>query len=150
MQSIRVETHENVISKNLIKGVSWEQSALASFKSNADKSNWRLYSIKQTGPDTVEVIRRRNFKIGFFDRMGLTSTQNVYQRVTIDRKERTTAVDHFNLNYFYKEPFVARRDLFLEQDEHALAYVRHDIWLFKLFKLQSRIGSSFQTWAFKK
>lgn len=70
--------------------------------------------------------------------------------MTIDRKERTTAIDRFDMSYFHKEPYVGRRDLFLEQDDKALAYIRHDIWMFKLFKLQSRIGSSFQTWTYKK
>jgi hypothetical protein len=44
--------------------------------------------------------------------MGWASQKNVYSRVIVNRKDKSTAIDQFDVNYFYEAPFVARRDLF--------------------------------------
>jgi hypothetical protein len=61
----------------------------------------------------------------------------LYSRVTINRKDKTTAIDRIDANYFYDAPFVGRRDLFFEGSDGRLAFVRHDIWIHKTWKLYS-------------
>ena len=54
----------------------------------------------------------------------------LYERVTINRAEKTVAVDRIDANWWFDEPFMGRRDLFyLERRENSpeqLTFVRHD------------------------
>ena len=82
-------------------------------------------SIRQIDADTIEIIKRKDqnktllFKMGF-DQRGL------YERVIINRKEKSTAVDRMDANWWFKEPFLGRRDLIFPDkkfDGKQLAFV---------------------------
>jgi len=147
---IRFEYWENVISKNIINGATWQQAAKSSAQENLDKKDWTIVHVKQVDADTVEILKRRNCSVGRLAKWGIGSTLNVYSRVTINRNEKSAAVDRFDANYFHDAPYVGRRDLFFEGNDGRLAFVRHDLWIHKVFKLQSQMGSSWQTWSYKK
>ena len=63
---IRFEFWETVITKNILPGTSWEQSAKGAAKQNSDHKDWTIVNVKQTSPDTLEILKRRNCKIGWF------------------------------------------------------------------------------------
>ena len=101
MQSFRFETYENVVTKHhLGSKLDWSQAARWAFNNKLSDKNTTVCSIRQINADTVEIIKRRdvNFGIGFnkFNQ----DQQGVYERVIIDRKNRTTAVDRMDANWW--------------------------------------------------
>ena len=68
----------------------------------------------------------------------------MYQRVIINRKEQSVAVDRLDINWLHDQPFLGRRDLFMtgKQDPNSLDFIRHSFWLFKLLKLQEVMCSN--------
>jgi hypothetical protein len=70
--------------------------------------------------------------------------------VIINRKEKSTTVDRFDLNYYHDAPYVGQRDFFFEGNDGRLAFVRHDIWIHKTFKLCALMSSSWNTFSYKK
>lgn len=78
----------------------------------------------------------------------------LYERVTINRAEKTVAIDRIDANWFFDEPFMGRRDLFyLEQRENSpqqLTFVRHDFWRNSLVKLPAQIYSQFSAMSYAR
>ena len=77
----------------------------------------------------------------------------MYERVIINRKERTTCVDRIDENPWMDEPFLGRRDLFyVEQREggpERLTFVRHDFWRHTLAKFPAQLWSNFSAMSYK-
>ena len=71
-----------------------------------------MCSVRQIDADTVEIIKRRDQNLGFAYRYLNMDQKGVYERVTINRKERTTAIDRMDANWWQSEAFIGRRDLF--------------------------------------
>jgi hypothetical protein len=44
--------------------------------------------------------------------MGITQ-QGLYERVIVNRKDKTVAIDRIDGNWWHEHPFLGRRDLFL-------------------------------------
>ena len=59
-----------------------------------------MCSIKQLDADTVEIIKRRDQNLGFSFRYLNMDQKGLYERVTINRKEKTTAVDRMDANWW--------------------------------------------------
>lgn len=84
--------------------------------------------------------------------------QEFYQRVTIDRKNNTVAIDRMDCNWVEEEPFIGRRDYFYYENRDEdnsrmngqLAFVRTDMWLFKLCKPQFQLMSHLGAWSYKR
>ena len=78
----------------------------------------------------------------------------MYERVTSNRKERTTAIDRLDANWWRAEPFLGRRDLFYQESRHGgpeqVTFVRHDFWLFKLKKFGAQLYSNFDAMAYAR
>jgi hypothetical protein len=76
------------------------------------------------------------------------------ERVVINRKEQTTAVDRMDVNCYESEPFLGRRDLFYneqrEGSDSVIAFVRHDFWLWKPWTFTGTVRSSFSAWSYKR
>ena len=164
----RFEYYENVISKHHLKAISWKQCAEWSLTNTNYKTGvvfgsgaMTIASVRNIDEDTVEIIKRRDdssrpwfYKWGA-DKLGL------YERVIINRKECTVAVDRMDENYRIKGAFLGRRDYFyVEQaDKEAilnmagkqerLAFVRHDFWLHKMWKLPTVLASNFSAPRYK-
>ena len=81
-----------------------------------------------------------------FDQRGL------YERVTINRKDKTVAIDRMDVNWWFKEPFMGRRDLFFPdaKDERRLSFVRHQFWLHKLLKFNAQSLSNFAASSYRR
>ena len=62
-----------------------------------------------------------------------------YERVIINRKDHSTAIDRMDVSWWHEAPFLARRDLFYPdpKDEKKLALVRHNFWVFKGLKFNT-------------
>ena len=90
------------------------------------------------------------------DQLGL------YERVIINRKEATVAVDRMDANWWIPEPFLGQRDLFYvekkdkkamkegKQSNPRLAFVRHNFWLPKVYKFQTVFFSSFSASSYRR
>ena len=82
----------------------------------------------------------------------------LYERVTIDRKNNTVAIDRMDGNWTEANPFIGRRDFFYieNRDEDnskmngQMTFVRTDFWLAKLLKTQVQMASHFAAWSYKR
>ena len=113
--------------------------------------------------DTVEIIKRVDqnkswrYKWGF-DQLGL------YERVTINRKDNTVSIDRLDANWWIAQPFLGQRDHFyIERSDkdailsgsssnknNKLAFVRHNFWLHKVFKLNTVVQSNFSAKSYRR
>ena len=79
--------------------------------------------------------------------------RGLYERVIINRKEQTTAVDRIDANFWFDDPFLGRRDLFYNEQregkDECVAFVRHDFWLFKPMVLYAFLQSNFASLSYK-
>lgn len=147
--SFRFEHYENLISKHHLKGCDWKQSAHFAFLDKLNRPEWTIARVQPIGEDQVEIIKRRDcnksmlFKLGF-------DQHNIYQRVVINRKDETTSVDRFDMNWHKDQPFVGRRDLFYKEDDGRFAFVRTDVWSFKGFNPELKLASIYHAWTYKK
>ena len=157
----RFEYYENVISKHHLSSISWKQCAEWSLTNTAYKTglffgggNMTIASVRNIDADTVEVIKRRDDSgKPWFYKWG-TDKLGTYERVIINRRECTVAVDRMDENYRIKGPFLGRRDYFyveqadkeailnLTAKQERLAFVRHDFWLHKVWKLPTVLWSN--------
>ena len=81
--------------------------------------------------------------------------KGVYERVTVNRKERTTTIDRMDANWWQPEAFIGRRDLFYpesrgETGPEMVTFVRHDFWLFKLKKFGVQLFSNWDAMSYKR
>lgn len=109
--------------------------------------------MKQVDSDTVEIIKRRDVKLGWLYRIG-RDQPDVYERVTINRAAKTVSRDRINANYWFEEPFMSQRDYFyLEQREthpQQLTFVQHNYWVSWLFVFPQRLYSSFSAMSYAR
>ena len=113
-----------------------------------------MCSVKQIDNDTFQIIRRRDQNLGFFYKTFGTDQFGLYERVTINRKDMTTAVDRIDGNYWAEHPFMGRRDLFYmesrEGENKQLTFVRHDFWIPKLMTFGNRMYTSVDAYLYKR
>ena len=111
MASFRFETYENAIIKHTLSRVHWTQAAQWAFHRNVDKKDWTIASVRQLDENRIEIVKRRDFNKSICYKMGWDQ-QNVFERVIIDRSDKSVAVDRLDINWLRDEPFLAKRDLF--------------------------------------
>ena len=132
--------------------LSFEQAANYALAKDLGKST--ICSVHQLDDNTVEIVKRYPVKLGFsynilgFDKRGL------YERVTINRAEKTVAIDRIDANWWINEPFMGRRDMFfLEQrgsKPEQMAFVRMDYWRSSLVKFPAQMWSFFSARSYKR
>lgn len=155
MFSFRFETFENVVTKHhLGSALQWTQPARWAFMDKLARKDVTVCSVKQVDADTVVIVKRVDQNLGFaFNTLG-SDQQGLYERVTINRKERTTAIDRMDANWSQEKPFIGRRDLFYQEARddgpEQVAFVRHDYWLFKLNKFGAQLWTNFDAMAYKR
>ena len=157
----RFEAYENVISKHHLKNTDWRQAAHWAFLYGTAHKDASIASVKMIDENTVEIIKRKDQNRGFWYNLGFDQ-QGLYERVTINRKEATVAVDRMDANWWIAEPFLAQRDLFyVEKQDKAdilsgkvlkprLAFVRHNFWLHKVNKFNAVFWSNFSASSYKR
>jgi hypothetical protein len=155
MNSFRFETYENVVTKHHLGGsLNWVSGAQWAFLKNLNDSKTTIHSTRMIDADTVEIIKRRDQNLGLAYRYLGMDQQGLYERVTINRKERTTAIDRMDANWWQSEAFIGRRDLFYPETRgtgaEKIAFVRHDFWLFKLKKFGVQLYSNWDAWSYKR
>ena len=158
MNSFRFETYENVITKHhLGTQLNWWQGARWAFLNGTGSDSVTICSVKQVDADTVEIVKRRDQNLGWFYRNFGSDQQGLYERVTINRREKTTAVDRMDANWWHEDAFIGRRDMFYQEkrgsDENApeqMAFVRHDFWLFKPWKFGVQLYSNIDAMSYKR
>ena len=119
---------------------------------NLNSGDRTICSIKQLDADTVEIVKRKDQNLGIFYRyFGLTQ-KDFYERVTISRKDKSTAVDRLDGNWWQEDAFVGRRDLFFPETRDGsteqMAFVRHDYWLFKPSVFFTRTWSNLSAFSY--
>ena len=152
MFTFRFETYENVITKHTLPKVHWTQAAQWAFLDKTDKRDWSIARVKQLDKDTVEIIKRRDVNKSLCYKLGFDQ-QGVYERVIVNRKDQSVAIDRMDINWLTDGPFLGMRDLFYPSTrggEGASDFVRHHYWLHKLCKPCAQMGSHFSAWSFKR
>ena len=130
----RFEYYENVVSKHHLKKIDWRQSAMWAMFNGLGTANTTIASIKMVDADTIEIVKRHDQNKGFFYKFG-HDQQGVYERVIINRNDKSVAVDRMDINWWIAEPFLAQRDLFYidkkdaAEDKNRISFVRHNYWL---------------------
>ena len=151
MASFRFETYENVVTKHTLPKVHWSQAALWAFKAHSTKRNWTIASVKQLDSNTVEIVKRRDVNKNICYKTGFDQ-HNVYERVVINRADKSVAVDRLDINWLNDKPFLGQRDLFYPSSrggDHAVDFVRHNFWIHKLTKTCEQMGSHFSAWSYR-
>ena len=149
----RFETYENAIYKHhLGSGMQWTQAAKWAFMSNLGQSDRTVICVKQTNRDTVEIITRKDQNLGIGYRWFGTTQQGLYERITINRAEQTTAIDRMDGNWWEEDAFIGRRDMFYpetrEGSAEQMAFVRHDFWLWKPQVFLTRAWSNLSAFSY--
>ena len=150
--SFRFEYYENVITKHNIKNAHWTQAAKFAFFSQLNNSDVTIASIRQIDEDTVEIIKRKDFNKNFLFKLGYDQ-RGIFERVIINRREKSTSIDRMDINWWFKEPFIGRRDLFYpdkKYDGKQLAFVRHHFWLHKFLKFEAQAISNYSLFSYKR
>ena len=154
MTSFRFEYYENVITKHHLAKVDWSQAAQWAFHNKLDSADVSIVSVRQLDADTVEIVKRKDQNLGMKYRYLGLDQQGLYERVTINRKDQSTAIDRMDGNWWVEQPFIGRRDLFYPEQRQGkapmLAFVRHDFWMHKLHKACSQMQSHWSAWTFKR
>ena len=157
----RFEYYENVISKHHLSKVDWRQCAVWGWNNNLNRADTTIASVRQIDEHTVEIIKRKDQNKGMMYKWGFDQT-GLFERVTINRKECTVAVDRMDGNWWIPQPFLGQRDLFYieNKDKQAIldgkatssrmAFVRHNFWLHKVYKLNTVVWSNASAWSYKR
>ncbi len=125
MFSFRFETYENLVTKHTLSKVHWTQAAQWAFFARLDKRDWSIASVKQVDADTVEIIKRHDVNKSLCYKLG-SDQQDVYERVIVNRKDQSVAIDRLDINWLNDGPFLGRRDLFYPSargGENSIDYV---------------------------
>ena len=151
MASFRFEYFENVITKHHLKKVTWQQAALSAFSSKLDNNKASIESVRQIDEDTIEIVKRITNKKNWLYKLGLEQ-YGVKERVIINRKEKSVAIDRMDIQWRREGPFVGRRDLFLvnNDEENKLNFIRHDLWVSKLLKIDFQLMSNYAAWRYRR
>ena len=158
MNSFRIEAYENVITKHHLGAqLNWWQGARWAFLNGTGTDKTTICSVKQIDADTIEIVKRKDQNLGMFYRYFGSDQQGLYERVTVNRKEKTTAIDRMDANWWHSEAFLGRRDLFyLEKrgsDDSApeqMTFVRHDSWIPKAKKFGVQLYSNIDAMSYKR
>ena len=151
MASFRFETYENVIAKHTLSKASWTQAAQFAFNQNLNKRDYTIANVRQIDADTVEIIKRHDQNKSICYKMGWDQ-KGWYERVTINRKDHTVAIDRMDINWLNDEPFLGQRDLFMPSKRHegSLDFVRHMFWIHKATKMCEMMSSHFSSMWYRR
>ena len=157
--TFRFEYYENVVNKHHLNKIDWKQAARASFTHNLAKTT--VADVRMIDEHTVQIIKRRDVKPSWGYKLGFDQ-YGLFERVTINRKENTVEVDRIDGSFWQDKPFLGQRDLFYIEraDKEAildgtakqtrLAFVRHNFWLHKVYKLNTNLMSNWSAWTYKR
>ena len=151
MVSFRFEYYENVITKHNFKSMDWTQAAKWSFMDKLTKPDVTIARIRTLDDDSVEIIKRIDQNKNLFFKLGLDQ-RGLYQRVIINRKDKSVAVDRMDVNWWFDKPFLGRRDLFMPDPKNPkqLSFIRHHVWLHKLLKFNAQLYSNVSALQYKR
>ncbi len=151
MFSFRFETYENVIAKHTLSKVSWTQAAQWAFNHNLNRANWAVVNVRQLDDDTVEIIKRKDQNKSICYKMGWAQ-EGWFERVIINRKDNTVAVDRMDVHWLEDKPFIGQRDLFMpsKRADGSVDFIRHAFWVHKLGKMCVVMGSHFNAFCYKR
>lgn len=103
----RFETHEHVVLKAKLRRATYDNAAkevLLGPKRANDDVVW----VGQPNPDELVIVRRHKdpFKKPlFFYTLGRPHA-HVYERVTVNRKTKSVAIDRMNMSVYFPHPYV--------------------------------------------
>ena len=150
----RFEYNQNVVTKHHLgstEKIHWTQAANWSFFNDLNKTS--ICSIKQVDPDTIEIVKRRDVKLGLLYWFG-HDKKGLYERVTINRGAKTVSVDRIDANWWYDEPFLSQRDyFFLEKRENypeQLTFVQHNFWVNSFYVAPIQLYSNFTAMSYAR
>ena len=111
------ETHEHVVLKARLRSASYAKAAAHALQAPAHADQDIVWA-SQPSPDELVIVRRAKdpfSKPYFYHRFGRPH-HGVYERVVVNRKTKSVAVDTMDTSFYFPEPYVATRDLFYEGD----------------------------------
>ena len=100
--------------------------------------------------DTVEIIKRKDQNKGIMYKMGFDQEQ-VFERVIINRKEQSVAIDRMDMNWLNNEAFIGLRDMFTPSRRHdnAVDFVRYHFWIITLTKFFRQLWTHAPAWRYR-
>ena len=100
--------------------------------------------------DTLEIIKRKDQNKGIIYKLGFDQ-RGIFERVMINRKEHSVAIDRLDMNWLVDEPILGRRDMFTpsRRHENALDFVRYHFWLHKLLKFEVQVWSHYAACSYR-
>ncbi len=151
MTSFRFETFENVITKHTLSKTTFSQAAQFAFAHNLSKRDWSIQSVRMLDADTVEVIKRHDLNKSLCYKLGWDQ-KSWFERVIINRKENTVAIDRMDVNWLEDKPFLGQRDLFMpsKRADGSLDFIRHNFWIHKLCKFGEVMCSHWSAFAYRR
>ena len=131
----RVETHENVpIKGRMRKDVTFRGAGAASFLDKLQNDKAHVCRVRHLENGDLEVVKRFIRNKGLKYKLGFDS-EEFFERVLINVKDQTVAVDRMDKNWFVTGPFLGRRDLFcFLPGEERMQFFRHIFWIPKVQK----------------
>ncbi|CDW73545.1 UNKNOWN [Stylonychia lemnae] len=149
---IPFETYENVITKHTLNKVHWTQAARYAFNNHFNQDAWTVARVRHLDNDTVEIIKRKDQNKSICYKWG-QDQRGIYERVVINRADKTVAIDRLDMNWKIDHPFMGRRDLFMVSKrggDNATDFIRHEFWLHKLLKMQLVMCTHWCAWGYKR
>ena len=65
-----------------------------------NSSDTTICCIRQLDGDTIEIVKRKDMNLGMFYRYFGSTQKGLYERVTINRKDKSTAIDRMDGNWW--------------------------------------------------
>ena len=65
-----------------------------------NSSDTTICCIRQLDADTIEIVKRKDMNLGMFYRYFGSTQKGLYERVTINRKDKSTAIDRMDGNWW--------------------------------------------------
>ena len=152
--TFRFEYFQNIVTKHHMgpsEKIPWEQAATWAWKNDLKKAT--ICKVEQISPDEVMVLKRYDRKLGKAYWWFNQDSTKQYERIIINRADKTVAIDRIDTQFWRPKPFLGRRDFFyLEKRENKpeqMTFVRHDFWRNSLEKFPIQLYSHLSAWSYR-
>ena len=145
---IRTETHLNVPLKTKMKGLTWEQAVKYAMLHDLNYKGTHIVKAKQDG-DRLILIKRIPTEKNWYYKLGFRQ-RGWYERVIIDRKDQSVAIDSFD-NHHISGINSYKRDLFFPREDEPgkLIFVRHHHWINQIARFYHQFMFGYTSWRMK-
>ena len=149
--ALRVESNQHTPLKSTMRKLSWTQAAKYGVLHDQKNKKVHMADVKQDG-DTLTIIKRIDTTKNWLYMMGWPK-KGFYERVIVNRKDQTVAIDSFEAYYFIESgPYMCTRDLFFHREDspNKLFLVRHMYWINQFKRYYHMFWFGAKSWNLKR